>query len=74
MPRRLKGNAPAVLEVRGEVFMDKHGFEKINADRVEQGLAAFANPRKAASWFVEQLDPAIVARRPLGIILYGPEP
>ena len=71
VPRRLKGNAPAVLEVRGEVFMDKHGFEKMNADRAEQGLPAFANPRNAAAGSLKQLDPALVARRPLGIIFYG---
>ncbi len=71
VPRRLKGNAPAVLEVRGEVFMDKRGFEKLNADRAEQGLAAFANPRNAAAGSLKQLDPALVASRPLGIIFYG---
>jgi DNA ligase (NAD+) len=71
VPRRLKGNAPVLLEVRGEVFMDKHGFEKLNADRAEQGLPAFANPRNAAAGSLKQLDPALVARRPLGIILYG---
>ena len=69
--RRLKGNPPAVLEVRGEVYMDKRGFEKLNADRAEQGLAAFANPRNAAAGSLKQLDPALVAKRPLGIILYG---
>ncbi len=51
--------------------MDKHGFEKMNADRVEQGLPAFANPRNAAAGSLKQLDPALVARRPLGIIFYG---
>ncbi|PYK42763.1 MAG: DNA ligase (NAD(+)) LigA [Verrucomicrobia bacterium] len=71
VPRRLKGNPPAVLEVRGEVFMDKRGFEKMNADRAEQGLAAFANPRNAAAGSLKQLDPALVAKRPLGIIFYG---
>jgi len=71
VPRRLKGNAPAVLEVRGEVFMDKRGFEKLNADRAEQGLAAFANPRNAAAGSLKQLDPALVASRPLGVIFYG---
>src|SRR5438067_1434726 len=71
VPRRLKGNAPAVLEVRGEVFMDKHGFKKLNADRAEQGLPAFANPRNAAAGSLKQLDPALVASRPLGIIFYG---
>lgn len=71
VPRRLRGNAPAVLEVRGEVFMDKRGFAKLNADRVEQGLAPFANPRNAAAGSLKQLDPALVATRPLGIIFYG---
>src|SRR5439155_4933938 len=71
VPRRLKGSAPAVLEVRGEVFMDKRGFEKLNADRGEQGLPAFANPRNAAAGSLKQLDPALVASRPLGIIFYG---
>ena len=71
VPRQLKGNAPAILEVRGEVFMDKHGFEKLNADRAEQSLPAFANPRNAAAGSLKQLDPALVARRPLGIIFYG---
>src|SRR5438045_5720857 len=51
--------------------MDKDGFEKLNADRAEQGLPAFANPRNAAAGSLKQLDPALVARRPLGIILYG---
>jgi DNA ligase (NAD+) len=71
VPRRLKGSAPTVLEVRGEVFMDKRGFEKLNADRAEQGLLAFANPRNAAAGSLKQLDPALVASRPLGIIFYG---
>ena len=71
VPRRLKASAPAVLEVRGEVFMDKRGFEKLNADRVEQGLPAFANPRNAAAGSLKQLDPILVASRPLGIIFYG---
>ena len=71
VPRRLKAKAPALLEVRGEIFMDKRGFEKLNADRIEQGLPVFANPRNAAAGSLKQLDPAIVATRPLGIILYG---
>jgi DNA ligase (NAD+) len=71
VPRRLNGKAPAVLELRGEIFMDKRGFEKLNADRIEQGLPGFANPRNAAAGSLKQLDPAIVATRPLGIIFYG---
>jgi DNA ligase (NAD+) len=71
VPRRLNGKAPAVLELRGEIFMDKRGFEKLNADRIEQGLPGFANPRNAAAGSLKQLDPAIVATRPLGIVFYG---
>ncbi len=71
VPRRLKGNAPAVFEVRGEVYMEKKGFAKLNADRAEQGLAPFANPRNAAAGSLKQLDPAMVATRPLGVVFYG---
>ncbi len=71
LPRRLKGKAPAVFEVRGEVYMEKQGFAKLNADRAEQGLPQFANPRNAAAGSLKQLDPAIVATRPLGIVFYG---
>ncbi len=71
VPRRLKGDAPAVFEVRGEVYMEKKGFAKLNADRAEQGLAQFANPRNAAAGSLKQLDPAIVATRPLGVVFYG---
>jgi DNA ligase (NAD+) len=71
LPRRLKENAPSVFEVRGEVYMEKNGFAKLNADRAEQGLPQFANPRNAAAGSLKQLDPAIVATRPLGIIFYG---
>jgi len=71
IPRRLKGKAPPVFEVRGEIFMDKRGFEKLNADRAGQGLPTFANPRNAAAGSLKQLDPAIVATRPLGIVFYG---
>ncbi len=71
VPRRLKGKAPAVFEVRGEAFMDKHGFEKMNAARADQGLPQFANPRNAAAGSLKQLDSSLVAQRPLGIIFYG---
>lgn len=71
VPRRLKGKAPAVFEVRGEAFLHKRGFEKMNAERAEQGLPQFANPRNAAAGSLKQLDSALVAKRPLGIIFYG---
>lgn len=71
VPAELKGNAPALLEVRGEVFMRKDGFAKLNASRTEEGLPPFANPRNAAAGSLKQLDPAIAARRPLGVVCYG---
>jgi len=71
LPRQLKGKAPRLLEVRGEVFMTKQGFLRLNAERSEAGLPVFANPRNSAAGSLKQLDPAITAQRPLGIVLYG---
>jgi DNA ligase (NAD+) len=71
VPERLRHAAPKLLEVRGEVYMDRKGFEKLNDERKKQGLPLFANPRNAAAGSLKQLDPAIVAKRPLGIVLYG---
>ena len=71
VPERLRDDAPKLLEVRGEVYMDRKGFEKLNENRKKQGLPLFANPRNAAAGSLKQLDPAIVAKRPLGVVLYG---
>ncbi|HEX8680612.1 MAG TPA: NAD-dependent DNA ligase LigA, partial [Chthoniobacterales bacterium] len=71
VPAKLKGDPPDVLEVRGEVYMLKEGFAKLNAARTEQGLPTFANPRNAAAGSLKQLDPANTARRPLGLICHG---
>lgn len=73
IPGRLhgKGTPPALLEVRGEVYLTKTGFEKLNAERKAAGEETFANPRNAAAGSLKQLDPRIVAKRPLDIILYG---
>ncbi|MGH7981802.1 MAG: NAD-dependent DNA ligase LigA [Candidatus Udaeobacter sp.] len=71
VPERLRDGAPKLLEVRGEVYMDRKGFERLNDERKEQGLPLFANPRNAAAGSLKQLDPAIVAERPLGVVLYG---
>ena len=62
---------PPLLEVRGEVYLTKSGFEKLNAERKAAGAETFANPRNAAAGSLKQLDPRIVAKRPLNIILYG---
>ena len=71
VPKQLKGNVPNVLEVRGEAYLDKNGFAKLNAERREAGLPEFANPRNAAAGSLKQLDPAIAAKRPLGVVCYG---
>jgi len=62
---------PAVLEVRGEVYMTRAGFEKLNAERRAAGEELFANPRNAAAGSLKLLDPREVAKRPLDIVLYG---
>ncbi|MGI8431390.1 MAG: NAD-dependent DNA ligase LigA, partial [Chthoniobacterales bacterium] len=71
IPAQLKGGAPKLLEVRGEVFMTKEGFAILNGERSEAGLPVFANPRNSAAGSLKQLDPAITAARPLGVIFYG---
>lgn len=73
IPMRLEGSAtpPQLLEVRGEVYLTKAGFEKLNAQRQAAGEEPFANPRNAAAGSLKQLDPRIVAKRPLDIVLYG---
>ena len=71
VPERLRGTAPKIFEARGEVYMDKRGFEKLNEERSGAGLALFANPRNAAAGSLKHLDPKIVAQRPLGIVFYG---
>jgi DNA ligase (NAD+) len=62
---------PALVEVRGEVYLTKAGFEKLNAERRAADEEEFANPRNAAAGSLKQLDPRIVAKRPLDIVLYG---
>jgi len=62
---------PRLLEVRGEIFLEREGFKKLNAERLEEGLPLFANPRNAAAGSLRQLDSRITARRPLRIYVYG---
>jgi DNA ligase (NAD+) len=71
VPHRLRGDAPRVFEVRGEAYLDKAGFEKLNQERKAAGLPLFANPRNAAAGSLKHLDPKAVAQRPLGIVFYG---
>ena len=66
VPERLRGAAPKIFEARGEVYMDKRGFEKLNEERNAAGLLLFANPRNAAAGSLKHLDPKIVAQRRAG--------
>lgn len=71
VPHQLRDAAPKVFEVRGEAYLDKKGFEKLNKERESAGLPLFANPRNAAAGSLKHLDPSIAAKRPLGMIFYG---
>ena len=64
-------DAPELIEVRGEIYFPRSGFEQLNAERAEAGLATFANPRNAAAGTIRQHDPALAAERPLQIWTYG---
>jgi DNA ligase (NAD+) len=71
VPLRLRGDdVPALLEVRGEVYMPFKGFEKMNEERVAAGEPVYANPRNTAAGALRQLDPGITARRPLRFFGY----
>src|SRR3954468_24689880 len=71
VPHKLKGKAPKLVEIRGEVFMTKAGFLKMNAEREKQGEATFMNPRNAAAGSVRQMDPRITKSRPLRFFAYA---
>ena len=62
---------PKLLEVRGEIFMPNKAFAALNNERDEAGLATFANPRNAAAGTLKQLDPKVVATRPLAFLAHG---
>jgi DNA ligase (NAD+) len=71
LPLRIAATAPGQLEVRGEVFLTRSGFAKLNAERIAAGEEPFANPRNAAAGSLKQLDPRIAATRPLDVLIYG---
>ncbi|MFC2048537.1 NAD-dependent DNA ligase LigA, partial [Chloroflexota bacterium] len=71
IPLSVAKEAPPRFEVRGEVFLPKAGFKKLNKEREAEGLPLFANPRNAAAGSVRQLDPRITAKRPLDIYIYA---
>jgi len=71
VPLTLADRFPALLEVRGEIFMPNEAFAAMNAERDEAGLPTFVNPRNATAGTLKQLDPKMVANRPLAFLAHG---
>ena len=71
IPLRLQGVVPPVLEARGEIYMRRDDFERLNQRRREAGEPTFINPRNTAAGAVRQLDPKVTAARPLSFFAYG---
>ena len=69
--RTLRGKAPDLIEVRGEVFLPLAGFREMNAQARERGERIYVNPRNAASGSLRQIDPAVTGQRPLEVYFYG---
>ncbi|NGM68543.1 NAD-dependent DNA ligase LigA [Natronolimnobius sp. AArcel1] len=70
VPQKLHGDYPEFLAVRGEVYMPKDAFQAYNRERIERGEEPFANPRNATAGTIRQLDPAVVADRPLEVFYF----
>ncbi|AHG00520.1 NAD-dependent DNA ligase LigA [Halostagnicola larsenii XH-48] len=70
VPQKLHGDPPDFLAVRGEVYMPKDAFQAHNRERIERGEEPFANPRNATAGTIRQLDPAVVADRPLEVFYF----
>jgi DNA ligase (NAD+) len=71
VPLRIKGKAPELIEVRGEVYLPIAAFKALNERRAEAGEPTFANPRNSAAGSIRQLDPSLAAERPLSTWVYG---
>lgn len=65
IPLQLRGDVPDVLEIRGEAYMEREAFARLNEHRVQQGLSPFANPRNSTAGSLKMQDPREVARRPI---------
>ena len=70
VPLQLKGSPPALFEARGEVFINKRDFVRMNEEREKAGEPTFVNPRNCAAGSLRQLDPRITAQRPLSMFFY----
>lgn len=70
VPQQLHGDYPETLAVRGEVYMPKDEFQRHNRERIERGEEPFANPRNATAGTIRQLDPSVVAERPLAVFYF----
>ena len=71
LPLRLRGTPPPLLEVRGEVFLPRAAFERMNAGAMARGEKIYVNPRNTAAGSLRQLDPRVTAKRPLALYAYA---
>lgn len=71
LPQQLTGNVPDIMEIRGEVYISKEDFLKLNQEQEQANKRIFANPRNAAAGSLRQLDPAVTRARPLSLFVYA---
>ena len=71
LPKQLSGSPPAIFEVRGEMYMDRHDFLTLNAAQENEGKKIFANPRNAAAGSLRQKDPSVAGKRNLQFFAYS---
>ncbi|MDI2112517.1 NAD-dependent DNA ligase LigA [Commensalibacter nepenthis] len=71
LPQKLSGNIPYLMEIRGEVYISKENFLKLNQEQEQANKRLFANPRNAAAGSLRQLDPEITRTRPLSLFVYA---
>ena len=71
VPLKLRGTAPSVIEIRGEIYMRRSDFDRMNERQLAAGGKTFVNPRNAAAGAIRQLDSGMTAQRPLSFFAYG---